>query len=369
MSSSCIQSSSFAIGKPEPQPTSVLNFVDPSSLSSSASSPSSNASPQMLENKEHPSIDRRFSYTEMLSEHVPPATAATDYTQHDANSYHPHLHHPTMTNSSSPSNSSSGDEYHAAVSTPNNTMLADPMSMAAAAGFGNNLFSPVHPLAAASSMAPPFQHRHSIASPSPFGFYDNAPPRHHSFSHPNAFLDQRNDSLVQGFANLCTTRPVMSFGKDDHAMRMGYPPPLPQPTAHEANNNNRRSSSQEGKPQKTPRSRGRRVSNVPSNGVRMFTCKADGCGKVFKRSEHLKRHIRSIHTLEKPFECPYQSCSKRFSRSDNLNQHIRIHRHSTSNGTKDTPNITAPNKITPPSTTSVSVSAPTSFPSFAQAYI
>jgi uncharacterized Zn-finger protein len=73
---------------------------------------------------------------------------------------------------------------------------------------------------------------------------------------------------------------------------------------------------------------------------------------VFKRSEHLKRHIRSIHTLEKrkfftncwkkekkkmkihfyshlalAYECPYQSCSKRFSRSDNLNQHIRIHRH------------------------------------------
>lgn len=289
--SSCIQSSSFTLGKTEPQP-SVLNFVDPSSLSSSASSPSSNASPQMLETKDHSSsIDRRFSYTEMLSEQVP--TTAPDYTS----DYHHHLH-PTMTTSSSPSNSSSGDEYHAAVSTPNNTMLADPMSMAAAAGFGNNLFSPVHPLAA--SMAPPFQHRHSIASPSPFGFYDNAPPRHHSFSHPNAFLDQRNDSLVQGFANLCTTRPVMSFGKDDitnNSMRLGYPPPLPQPTANE--DNNRRASSQEGKQQKAPRSRGRRVSNVPSNGVRMFTCKADGCGKVFKRSEHLKRHIRSIHTLEK----------------------------------------------------------------------
>ncbi|KAI8877718.1 hypothetical protein K501DRAFT_306151 [Backusella circina FSU 941] len=79
-----------------------------------------------------------------------------------------------------------------------------------------------------------------------------------------------------------------------------------------------------------PRSRGRRVSNNPNNssGARMFTCKTDGCGKIFKRSEHLKRHIRSIHTLEKPFECPYHSCSKRFSRSDNLNQHIRIHRHS-----------------------------------------
>lgn len=51
--------------------------------------------------------------------------------------------------------------------------------------------------------------------------------------------------------------------------------------------------------QHPPRSRGRRVSNVPTQGVRMFTCQAEGCGKVFKRSEHLKRHIRSIHTLEK----------------------------------------------------------------------
>ncbi|CEG65238.1 hypothetical protein CU097_015555 [Rhizopus azygosporus] len=76
------------------------------------------------------------------------------------------------------------------------------------------------------------------------------------------------------------------------------------------------------------RSRGRRVSNSPSvAGQKVFTCTHDDCGKVFKRSEHLKRHIRSIHTLEKPYECPYQTCSKRFSRSDNLNQHIRIHRH------------------------------------------
>ncbi|KAI8343024.1 hypothetical protein BC941DRAFT_344148 [Chlamydoabsidia padenii] len=85
---------------------------------------------------------------------------------------------------------------------------------------------------------------------------------------------------------------------------------------------------------KAPRSRGRRVSNIPSTGSQMFICKADACGKVFKRSEHLKRHIRSIHTLEKPFECPYQSCNKRFSRSDNLNQHIRIHRHN-NNGKLD----------------------------------
>ncbi|GAA5799334.1 hypothetical protein HPULCUR_004748 [Helicostylum pulchrum] len=57
-----------------------------------------------------------------------------------------------------------------------------------------------------------------------------------------------------------------------------------------------------------------------------FPCLHDNCGKVFKRSEHLKRHVRSIHTREKPYQCPYEQCGKRFSRSDNLSQHIRIHR-------------------------------------------
>ena len=48
------------------------------------------------------------------------------------------------------------------------------------------------------------------------------------------------------------------------------------------------------------------------------------CGKAFKRGEHLKRHIRSIHSGEKPFVCPV--CEKKFSRSDNLAQHSRTHR-------------------------------------------
>jgi len=82
------------------------------------------------------------------------------------------------------------------------------------------------------------------------------------------------------------------------------------------------------------RSRGRRVStSQPDNvsGGKLFTCHFDDCGKIFKRSEHLKRHVRSIHTQEKPFGCPIHNCTKRFSRSDNLNQHIRIHRHNNSN--------------------------------------
>ncbi|KAI9485203.1 MAG: hypothetical protein EXX96DRAFT_544251 [Benjaminiella poitrasii] len=87
------------------------------------------------------------------------------------------------------------------------------------------------------------------------------------------------------------------------------------------------SSSQKKNNNNEPRTRGRRVSKVVHQDTRAFCCKTEGCGKVFKRSEHLKRHIRSIHTMEKPFKCPYQNCNKRFSRSDNLNQHIRIHRH------------------------------------------
>ncbi|KAI8598449.1 hypothetical protein EDD21DRAFT_187803 [Dissophora ornata] len=70
----------------------------------------------------------------------------------------------------------------------------------------------------------------------------------------------------------------------------------------------------------------RRASFSPDSTGRIFTCIFDDCGKLFKRSEHLKRHVRSVHTLEKPFPCTFPGCPKRFSRSDNLNQHVRIHR-------------------------------------------
>ncbi|KAI7816907.1 hypothetical protein BC939DRAFT_481630 [Gamsiella multidivaricata] len=73
--------------------------------------------------------------------------------------------------------------------------------------------------------------------------------------------------------------------------------------------------------------RSRRASLNPDALTKVFSCNVEDCGRLFKRSEHLKRHVRSVHTLEKPFGCPVLSCTKRFSRSDNLNQHIRIHRH------------------------------------------
>lgn len=36
-----------------------------------------------------------------------------------------------------------------------------------------------------------------------------------------------------------------------------------------------------------------------TKGARMYLCDVEGCGKCFARGEHLKRHVRSIHTNEK----------------------------------------------------------------------
>lgn len=55
---------------------------------------------------------------------------------------------------------------------------------------------------------------------------------------------------------------------------------------------------------------------------KVFQCPLFSCGRMFKRMEHLKRHLRT-HTSERPFICSH--CAKRFSRSDNLAQHVRTH--------------------------------------------
>jgi Zinc finger, C2H2 type len=65
---------------------------------------------------------------------------------------------------------------------------------------------------------------------------------------------------------------------------------------------------------------------LPSDPAKVFICEVLGCEKRFRRSEHLKRHTRSLHTLDKPYVCNVPGCNKKFSRSDNLNQHIRVHK-------------------------------------------
>ncbi|KIV92492.1 hypothetical protein, variant 1 [Exophiala mesophila] len=64
--------------------------------------------------------------------------------------------------------------------------------------------------------------------------------------------------------------------------------------------------------------------HVPDTGDRTenasdrFTCHR--CGRAFKRSEHLNRHLRT-HTKEKPFRC---QCGAPFARQDLLKRHIRL---------------------------------------------
>lgn len=87
-------------------------------------------------------------------------------------------------------------------------------------------------------------------------------------------------------------------------------------------------------PNLTKKSRGRHVPTAETveSGVgkntRMYVCKVADCGKCFARGEHLKRHVRSIHTHDKPHKCP--CCGKDFSRHDNLGQHMRVHKSSSS---------------------------------------
>ncbi|KIY68183.1 STE-domain-containing protein [Cylindrobasidium torrendii FP15055 ss-10] len=61
---------------------------------------------------------------------------------------------------------------------------------------------------------------------------------------------------------------------------------------------------------------------VSGSKTKVYVCPQMSCHRMFKRMEHLKRHVRT-HTLERPFIC--DKCGRKFSRSDNLNQHIRTH--------------------------------------------
>lgn len=122
------------------------------------------------------------------------------------------------------------------------------------------------------------------------------------YAHPSVDLYSSQTYQQSAYHPLCVPaegiyreRATSSSSSSSDNSSMSVSPP-PATTA-----NNRRGTKKSAQLKSTVKSsRGRRVSNSPSiAGQKMFTCNHDDCGKVFKRSEHLKRHIRSIHTLEK----------------------------------------------------------------------
>ncbi|KAI5365436.1 Putative transcription factor Ste12, Zinc finger C2H2-type, Zinc finger C2H2 superfamily [Septoria linicola] len=70
------------------------------------------------------------------------------------------------------------------------------------------------------------------------------------------------------------------------------------------------------------RARSATISELGPYPHKSHSCPIPMCGRLFKRLEHLKRHVRT-HTQERPYLCPL--CNKAFSRSDNLAQHRRTH--------------------------------------------
>ncbi|KAJ2583734.1 Heat shock transcription factor, partial [Coemansia sp. RSA 1836] len=61
-----------------------------------------------------------------------------------------------------------------------------------------------------------------------------------------------------------------------------------------------------------------------TKNVRQYRCGIHSCAAVFKRPEHLKRHMLT-HTQVRPFQCEAKGCGKRFSRRDNYITHTKKH--------------------------------------------
>ncbi|KAI1813030.1 hypothetical protein GGS20DRAFT_500838 [Poronia punctata] len=57
-------------------------------------------------------------------------------------------------------------------------------------------------------------------------------------------------------------------------------------------------------------------------GTRRFECSVPGCDKLFRRKEHLTRHLKSHDSLPQ-YVCPI--CGRRYARSDVLKRHIDFH--------------------------------------------
>ena len=55
-------------------------------------------------------------------------------------------------------------------------------------------------------------------------------------------------------------------------------------------------------------------------GLKVYSCQI--CGKVFKKSSHVKTHIENVHTADGKVKCGI--CTKTFKNKESLKTHCRI---------------------------------------------
>ena len=70
------------------------------------------------------------------------------------------------------------------------------------------------------------------------------------------------------------------------------------------------------------RGRGRPAKNKGSP-VKTLSCDWPGCEYLARDRYALTSHVRSVHTMERPFKCPL--CAKTFTREDKLKEHRKRH--------------------------------------------
>ncbi|KAL8703928.1 MAG: hypothetical protein Q9201_002908 [Fulgogasparrea decipioides] len=68
-------------------------------------------------------------------------------------------------------------------------------------------------------------------------------------------------------------------------------------------------------------------------GKKVHVCEYPGCGKVFTRAEHRKRH-EANHNPEPAFQCRFEDCQKPFHRADLLARHMEKQHEMPSDGTR-----------------------------------
>ncbi|KAJ5183087.1 hypothetical protein N7492_000703 [Penicillium capsulatum] len=145
-----------------------------------------------------------------------------------------------------------------------------------------------------------------------------------SRTYPSAMLPQKD--LLQEISHHATPLQNVDEGvQSQHVPLANHTDDLaalPTSAAIETTVHNSTSRSDRSGPGPARRARSATMMELGPYPQKSHSCPIPSCGRLFKRLEHLKRHVRT-HTQERPYPCPY--CSKAFSRSDNLAQHRRIH--------------------------------------------